>query len=142
MKIPTTPLALRIAVLFRRRPTTPWSDKEYRQYKKLFKAGSFNSLADLELIEQFYAFERKRGDNGIHRRDLATFLNNFPGELDRATHWRERHPIKQPPRKIIPMPPVQSNEPLPTFAPEEAERIERFQQQFTAFKKVKREMGR
>lgn len=114
MKVPTTPLARRIAALVKRRPTTPWSDKEERQYKKLFKAGCFNSLPDLELLEQFYAFQHKRGDDGIHRRDLLTLLNKWPGELDKATLWRERHPLKPPPRKIIPMPLVKTAE---TYVP-------------------------
>lgn len=142
MKIPTTPLALRIAALVRRRPTTAWSDRELRQFKTLFKAGCFNVLADLELLEQFYAFQHKRGDDGIHRRDLLTLLNNWPGELDKAAGWRERHPLKQPPRVIIPMPPIQSDEPPLLFTPEEVAGIERFQQQFTQFKKVKQAMGK
>lgn len=123
MKIPTTPLARRIAALVKRRPTTPWSDKEYRQYGKLFKAGCFNHLADLELLEQFYAFQHKRGDQGIHRRDLLTLLNNWPGEIDKATDWRERHPLKQPPRKIIPLPPAHSDQPVVTAEPEVVDRF-------------------
>lgn len=142
MKIPTTPVARRIAALVKRRPTTPWSDRELRQYKTLFKAGCFNALADLELLEQFYAFQHKRGDDGVHRRDLLTLLNRWPGELDKATLWRERHPLKQPPRVIIPMPPVPSNEPMPLFTPTELEGIEKFQQQFTAFKQVRKAMGK
>jgi hypothetical protein len=123
MKIPTTPLARRIAALVKRRPTTPWSDKEIRQYGKLFKAGCFNALADLELLEQFYAFQHKRGDDGVHRRDLLTLLNHFPGEIDKATGWRERHPLKQPPRKIIPLPLIQSYQPVVTAEPEVHERF-------------------
>lgn len=140
MKIPTTPLARRIAALVKRRPTTPWGDRELSQYKKLFKAGCFDHLADLELLEQFYTFQHKRGDDGIHRRDLLTLLNNWPGEIDKATDWRERHPLKQPPRKIIPLPPAQTNEPMPLFTPDELEGISKFQQQFTEFKKVKQKM--
>jgi hypothetical protein len=123
MKIPTTDLARRVAALFRRRLTTPWSDKEIRQYKKLVKAGCFDPLDDLVLIEQFYAFERRKGDDGIHRRDLCTFLNNFPGELDRATQWRERHPLKPIPRKIIPLPLVSSDEPVVMAEPEVHQRF-------------------
>jgi len=78
--IPTTPQALRIAMLFRRRPTTPWSDKEVRAYKKLGKIDP----EDLEVVCRYTESERAKGDEGRHRRDLATFLNNFTGELDRA----------------------------------------------------------
>jgi hypothetical protein len=132
MKIPTTPLARRIAALVKRRPTTPWSDREYKQYGKLFKAGCFNAIADLELLEQFYAFQHKRGDDGIHRRDLLTLLNNFPGELDKATDWRERHPLKQPPRKIIPLPPIASEQPAVVADPNEVARFNEQRQQWRA----------
>ncbi len=42
------------------------------------------ALESLDLIERYYAVERAKGDEGIHRRDMLTFLNNFTGELDRA----------------------------------------------------------
>jgi hypothetical protein len=129
MKIPTTPLARRVAALVKRRPTTPWSEREERQYKKLFKAGCFNALADLELLEQFYTFQHKRGDDGIHRRDLLTLLNNYGGELDKATLWRERHPLKQPPRKIIPLPLIQSEPFVPTSDPSELAALARFEEE-------------
>lgn len=35
-----------------------------------------------------------KGDKGIHRRDLATFLNNYHGELDRAKAWNENQTEK------------------------------------------------
>lgn len=46
--------------------------------------------ADLDLIERYYAAERRKDDKGIHRRDLQTFLNNYPSELDRAHAWKLR----------------------------------------------------
>lgn len=49
-------------------------------------------LNDLALVEKYYEFERKKGDKGIHRRDLATFLNNYGGEVDRARLWAEKFP--------------------------------------------------
>lgn len=67
-------------MLFRRRPTTPWSDKEVRAYKAIGKVDP----EDLELVCRYTEAERAKGENGRHRRDLATFLNNFTGELDRA----------------------------------------------------------
>lgn len=86
--IPTTEPALRIAKLFSRRITTAWAEKELRAYRKLYKRGYFAALDDLALIERYYAFERRKGDKGIHRRDLFTFLNNYAGELDRAIAWK------------------------------------------------------
>lgn len=94
--------------MMHRKLTTHWSEKEVRQYKKLHKSHCFDDLDDLALLERYYAFERRRGDNGRHRRDLITLLNNWQGELDRATLWAEQHPLKQKPRVIVPMPPTPS----------------------------------
>jgi hypothetical protein len=36
------------------------------------------------------------GDDGRHRRDLLTFLNNLPGEIDRAREWEsKRKPVQK-----------------------------------------------
>ena len=78
--IPTKPLALRIAALFGRKPTTPWSDKEIAAWRKIKPQD-----IELDAIEAYYAGERSKRDGGVHRRDLGTFLNNYAGELDRAT---------------------------------------------------------
>lgn len=125
--VPTTELALRIGRLFHRRPTTEWAEKEIRQYRVLVRAKCFVELEDLTLVEQYYAFERKRGDNGKHRRDLYTFLNNFQGEVDRANLWRELHPVKSPPRKVIPMPLIPSAPFVPTA--DEVESMRRFEEE-------------
>jgi hypothetical protein len=95
---PTTEPAKRIARLFNRRPTTSWSEREIRAYRKLVKDGSL-VLDDLSLIERYYFSERKKGENGIHRRDLCTFLNNFPGELDRAKAWEER--VREQKKRVV-----------------------------------------
>lgn len=144
--IPQTALAIRVAALCKRKPATPWSLREIAVYKRLVKSGFFDNLDDLALIEQYYAFERKKPSDGphrgCHRRDLYTFLFNAAAELDRATAWREAHPLKPVPRKIIQMPLIPSE---PFLAPTDAESVaslERFHQQFSAFKKVKAEMGR
>lgn len=85
MKTPSSPAAIRIARLFNRRLSTPWSDKEIKAFRELAKQKCFDDdLHDLLLIERYYRSERMKGDKGIHRRDLATFLNNYHGELDRA----------------------------------------------------------
>lgn len=60
--------------------------------RRLKKDHCFDDLDDLTLVELYYAFERKKGDKGIHRRDLATFLNNYGGEVDRARLWAEKFP--------------------------------------------------
>lgn len=87
---PTSEPAKRIAALFHRKLTTAWSEKEIRAFRKLVRAKCFEAMDDLVLIERYYFVERKKGDKGIHRRDLSTFLNNFGGELDRARAWEQR----------------------------------------------------
>ena len=98
--IPTTEPAQRISIMFKRRLTTPWAEHEIKQYKKLVLAGCFKNMDDLDLLERYYVFERRKEDKGIHRRDLDTFLNNYHGELDRARLWdaRFRRPIKAKPK--------------------------------------------
>ena len=80
VNVPTTEISKRIADLFGRSHATPWSEAEIKSYK----AAGRIQIADLELIERYYAAERQKGEKGLHRRDLGTFLNNFAGELDRA----------------------------------------------------------
>lgn len=80
-RTPTTETAQRIARLFNRRLTTAWSEKEVRAFKALGEIAA----DDLDAVERYYAQERAKGpEAGRHRRDLLTFLNNFPGEVDRA----------------------------------------------------------
>jgi hypothetical protein len=87
--VPTTRTAQRIATLFNRRLTTPWSVPEI----KAFRALGVIADADLELVERYYASERAKGEtNGRHRRDLCTFLNNYSGELDRARAFSQTTP--------------------------------------------------
>lgn len=142
MSLPTSDAAKWVATLMRRRLTTHWSVKEVRQFRILVKQRCFDNAEDLALMEAYYKAERKKGENGCYRRDLYTLINNFQSELDRATAWREQHPLKQPPRKIIPLPPLPSNEPMPLFTPDELEGIQKFQQQFSEFKKVRQIMGK
>lgn len=101
--VPTTEPAKRIADLFHRKHATAWSEKEVRAYKELVKAGMFNDLTDLTLVERWYLHERGKGKDGIQRRDLPTFLNNFRGELDKARLWfseKNKRPVQKP--KTIP----------------------------------------
>ena len=81
--LPVTESAQRIAALFSRRLSTGWSDRECSAYKKL---GTIEPQT-MDLLDQYYAYQRSQ-PNGIHRRDLSTFLNNFGGETDRATQWQ------------------------------------------------------
>lgn len=86
--LPTSEEAKAIADLFHRRHTTPWSEKEIRAFKSGMKRKVITLEAIIGLIEPYYAKERAKGGEGIHRRDLLTFLNNFDGELDRAAAFK------------------------------------------------------
>lgn len=94
---PTHEFSLAISAIFKRKPTTPWDEKEITAYKKLFKAGVFD-LEGLQLVHRFYEYERAKGEDaagqvlGYHRRQLATFLNNYQGEVDKARIWAARFP--------------------------------------------------
>lgn len=100
---PTTEPAQRIAIMFNRRLTTPWSDKEIKAYRILVKDRCFTKLDDLGLLERYYAFERRKGDKGFHRRDLPTFLNNYRGELDRARYWDAKHKVDRCRQMLTPV---------------------------------------
>lgn len=94
---PTTEFAQRISKLFNKRLTTAWSEKEIKAFKALTRRDAITHDA-LDLIEAYYHTQRERGDEGRHRRDLQTFLNNFDGELDRATNAA---PVKSKPEEEI-----------------------------------------
>lgn len=91
-RLPESDAAKRLATLFRRRHTTPWTKDEIAAFLAI---GPIDP-DDLTVIEAYYARERAKGDHrdtgGVHRRDLKTFLNNYAGELDRAR-------LSAPPRK-------------------------------------------
>lgn len=97
--VPTTEPAKKIAALYNRRETTPWDEKLIKRYKELVKAKYFDTLDDLDLVIRYTISERKKGDKGWHKRDLATFLNYYPQLIDRAKEWqssfRSRTPAKE-----------------------------------------------
>lgn len=136
-RIPTSEPARRIAAIFHRKLTTKWSEAEIKTFRKLAKDGYFEDLSDLALIERCYRMQwPPRRDKNILRHDLATFLNNFQTELDRATAWNELHPLKPPPCKVIPMPLI-SSEPSAPLSPEDEQRLTVFMAQYLMHKKAK-----
>lgn len=79
-RLPTSREAVAIAELYSRRLTTEWSEKEIKAYKALHPIDP----SELELVIAYTQAQMAKGDKGIHRRDILTFLNNFRGEVDRA----------------------------------------------------------
>lgn len=81
--IPKSPEALAICELFNRKPSTEWDSKLVRKFKDGVRRGVI-TLSSIHRISDYYAAERGKGEEGRHRRDIGTFLNNFDGEIDRA----------------------------------------------------------
>ena len=90
--LPTSPQSKRIATMFHRRLTTPWTRNEKHAYKQL---GTIPE-DDLAAVERYYSelWPPDREKN-ILRHDLVTFLRNFQGEVDRA-HSYGRKAAKEP----------------------------------------------
>lgn len=78
--IPTSPESMAIAKLYRRRESTPWAAKEIRALRAIQPIDP----QELSMVIAYTSAEMAKGDEGRHRRDLATFLNNYAGEVDRA----------------------------------------------------------
>lgn len=67
----------KVSLLFNRRQTTPWSEKETKQLREIAKRPE--AIQELSSIEALY-------NSGYiyRRRDILTLLNNWTVELDRA----------------------------------------------------------
>ncbi len=97
----STATALRVGRIFHRKATSIWTELEYKAFKLLLPFDE----DDLALVERYYEKNwPPRNQVNILRTALITFLNNYPGELDRARIWCAAHPVVKPPRKIIPLP--------------------------------------
>lgn len=100
-RFPTSEAAKRLAAIMHRKVTTPWCEKkEIPPFRKLVV-----DLDELAMVERYYRMNWPPRSNVNHlRHDLATLLNNWNGEVDRARAWDGAHPVKPAPRKIIPLP--------------------------------------
>lgn len=122
--VPTCPIALATATLFKRKPDQEWSEVEISIFKKARKRGVL-TLESMTQIDRYYAAERRKGDDGMHRRDLLTFLRNCDGEADRArAHAGRKNSVgpgwaaTQPPLLV----------PLPALTAEEIEEGRKFEE--------------
>lgn len=94
--LPTSTTAKRVAAIMHRQLTTSWTKKEVATFKTLLPIPE----QDLAEMERYYSRNwPPRSGHNILRHDLATLLNNWPSELDRARIWCGKHPVKV--RKII-----------------------------------------
>jgi len=85
-----TDLQRRAERLFHRRETTVWDGQEMRAWRAARSAVSATNEEDWKLLEWFY--ERPANEDTYRRRDLATLLNNWGAEIDRARNYKSRGP--------------------------------------------------
>lgn len=78
-----TPLQERLCSWFDRRITTKWTLKEQRAYRQ---NAHLTPVEDVEIMEFYYTAKIPQ-ETDYRRRDIATLLNNWPGELDRARNF-------------------------------------------------------
>lgn len=89
--LPTTIQSKRVATIFHRKLTTPWTQKERKAYQAIGTVPE----EDIAALEAYYAANwPPNRDLNILRHDLLTFLNNFPGEVGRA-HAASHQPSKR-----------------------------------------------
>jgi len=75
----------RICAIMHRGAKTKWSDKERKALNKIFPAPE----EDISAIEAYYSATIPTQD--YRRKEVATLLNNWPGEVDRAKKFIERN---------------------------------------------------
>lgn len=123
--VPASAEAVAVAALFGRAPDKLWSDCEIKLFKQARKRGVLTT-DETALLAKYYKAERAKGEEGRHRRDLATFLRNVDGEIDRAKAYANRKHRTGPgwapagEHKVIPMP-------APELTLEQQEEASRFQ---------------
>lgn len=85
--VPTTEQSRRVGAIAHRRKGSAWTAREVSAYKKLGKIAE----EDLAAMERYYADNwPPESEKNILRHDLQTLLNNWPGELERATRWKPK----------------------------------------------------
>jgi len=87
------PLQLRAEAIFKRRPETPLTAREARAFTTSRGAIEATTEADWLLLEAFYAAPQSET---YARKDLATLIANWSGEIDRARLWRPKHHTAAP----------------------------------------------
>ena len=78
-------MQLRAGRLLRKRADTLWDHAEIRAYAKNKSVIAATDEADWLVLEKFYAAPQAET---FARKSLATLLNNWNGEIDRAKNWQ------------------------------------------------------
>ena len=98
LKTPLPPkgaLQMRAEKIFKRRSETPLTASERRAFQKNKAAITATTEQDWKLLEAFYAAPQSET---YSRKDLATLVNNWNGEIDRAKAWKNKstpQPVQQ-----------------------------------------------
>ena len=79
---------LRAEKLFRKRETTPWDKSEARAWKDAKATVEATSEEEWTALEQFYGAQEVADRPLYRRRNLATLLNNWSGEITKAKAWQ------------------------------------------------------
>ena len=90
------PLQVRAEKLFRRRESTPWGSAEVKAYRANAPVIEATAEEDWKALEQFYAFRETDTLVVYRRQDLATLLNNWAGEVDKAREFLRTGPKLKP----------------------------------------------
>jgi hypothetical protein len=101
-----TALQIRAEKLFNRRLSTAWGKTDAKAWASASKAIEATHEDDWALLEWFYA--RPPSEPTYRRRDLATLLNNWNAEIDRAREYRAKQfstPAFDKPRRAENLPP-------------------------------------
>jgi hypothetical protein len=96
------PLLTRVRKLFGKRDSTPMDVSEQKAWKSAEKSVKATTEQDWLLIE--WAYHQTNGSASQYRRkDMATLLNNWNCEIDRAKTWKngnESKPVSQVERRV------------------------------------------
>jgi hypothetical protein len=79
------PYSLRIGALFGRKPKTLWTIYEVEALQQIGELDEDDVLA----LEDYYLNFKVVNGFDPRRRDLATLLNNWTTEIDRARQWKK-----------------------------------------------------
>ena len=72
---------------FRRKDTTAWDAKERKKLAELLKASCGESPSEFAAVKAWYSAKTLPKEFAFRRRDIATLLNNWNGEADRAKQF-------------------------------------------------------
>lgn len=78
---------LRVEAIFNRRPETQLSASERKAWKEARTAIEATPDDDMELVVKFYAAPESKLKPLYRRTSLATLINNWSGEIDKARKW-------------------------------------------------------